>query len=122
MAFNLEMYPVTYIARYDSKTDSWKEQWLEADTIPYDELIESLSKLLNLDQLENECFFESVITNEHPGVAKIKNILISCGARGALMSGSGPSVFGIFDDEASVKNALDTLINSNIRANFCKTI
>lgn len=39
MAFNLEMYPVTYIARYDSKTDSWKEQWLEADTIPYDELM-----------------------------------------------------------------------------------
>lgn len=66
--------------------------------------------------------FESIIINEHPGVTKIKNILISCGARGTLMSGSGPSVFGIFDDEASVKNALDTLIRSNIRANFCKTI
>ena len=31
--------------------------------LPYDELIENLSKLLNLDQLENESFFESVITN-----------------------------------------------------------
>lgn len=38
MAFNLEMYPITYIARYDSKTGTWNEQWLEADTIPYDTL------------------------------------------------------------------------------------
>ena len=66
--------------------------------------------------------FEDVIVGEHPGVAQIKKILTSCGAKGVLMSGSGPSVFGIFDSDASVKNALDALLSSNIRVNACKTI
>ncbi|AEE16299.1 branched-chain-amino-acid transaminase [Treponema brennaborense] len=39
MAFNLEMYPITYVARYDAQTGKWNEQWLEADTVPYDELL-----------------------------------------------------------------------------------
>lgn len=38
MAFNLEMYPVTYIARYDSKTQKWNEDWIQSDNIPFAEL------------------------------------------------------------------------------------
>lgn len=38
MAFNLEMYPVTYMARYDSKTGEWNEEWLQADGISFGEL------------------------------------------------------------------------------------
>ncbi len=39
MAFNLDMYPVVYMARYNSQTKSWEEQWLENDGLSYDELM-----------------------------------------------------------------------------------
>lgn len=39
MAFNLEMYPISYMARYNPQTQSWQEEWIESDTIPYKELL-----------------------------------------------------------------------------------
>jgi 4-diphosphocytidyl-2-C-methyl-D-erythritol kinase len=44
------------------------------------------------------------------------------GAIGALMSGSGPSVFGIFLDENSQLNAYNALKNCSINAFLCKTV
>ena len=39
MAFALNLYPITYIARYNPETTKWDEEWLESDKIPYDELM-----------------------------------------------------------------------------------
>lgn len=39
MAFNLEMYPISYIARYNQQTKNWQEEWIEADIYPYNELL-----------------------------------------------------------------------------------
>ncbi|NIN34416.1 MAG: 4-(cytidine 5'-diphospho)-2-C-methyl-D-erythritol kinase, partial [Gammaproteobacteria bacterium] len=40
-----------------------------------------------------------VVTCQHyPVITTIKERLIASGAKGALMSGSGPTVFGICDD------------------------
>ena len=36
---------------------------------------------------------------------EIKGVLIDCGALGASMSGSGPSVFGLFEDEVRAQDA-----------------
>jgi 4-diphosphocytidyl-2-C-methyl-D-erythritol kinase len=58
--------------------------------------------------------FESVI--DLPPIAEIKGILIGAGAEKAAMSGSGPTVFGIFASETNAKTAFDTL-----RVNFPKT-
>lgn len=66
--------------------------------------------------------FESVIIPSNRGVEKIKSIILSNGAKGALMSGSGPSVFGIFDNEDSRKRAFDALKNDGIHAFLCKTV
>ncbi len=66
--------------------------------------------------------FENVIIPQIENVQKIKNIMIENGALGALMSGSGPSVFGIFDNEISQKNAFDALKNDGIKAFLCKTV
>ncbi len=66
--------------------------------------------------------FEDVIIEEHKGITEIKKILSSCGAIGALMSGSGPSVFGIFDDDSMAENALNKLRLNKINANMCRTI
>lgn len=66
--------------------------------------------------------FESVIIPTNKNVQLIKNVLIESGAIGALMSGSGPSVFGLFLDENSQKNAYCALKNCSINAFLCKTI
>ncbi len=44
---------------------------------------------------------EQVTTTKYTDIPKIKQILINAGALGALMSGSGPTVFGIFDNKES---------------------
>lgn len=39
MAFGLNLYPITYIARYNPDTKAWDEEWLEADHVTFDELM-----------------------------------------------------------------------------------
>ena len=48
------------------------------------------------DFMEND--LESVTLNEYPLLIKIKQWMMAQGAVGALMSGSGPTVFGIFTE------------------------
>ncbi|ULQ60719.1 aminotransferase class IV [Brucepastera parasyntrophica] len=38
MAFSLAMYPISYVARYNSATEEWEESWVEADSIPFEKL------------------------------------------------------------------------------------
>ncbi len=66
--------------------------------------------------------FEQVIIPINKNVQKIKDIMLENGALGALMSGSGPSVFGIFMDEITQKRAYESLKNCSINAFLCKTI
>ena len=50
--------------------------------------------------------FEDVLEPRRYGeIASIKAALIDCGALGASMSGSGPSVFGLFEREADARAA-----------------
>ena len=42
---------------------------------------------------------EVVTCQRHPVITTIKERLLAGGAAGALMSGSGPTVFGVFDDQ-----------------------
>lgn len=56
--------------------------------------------------------FEEVILPIRPDAKNIKNKMIEAGAKHSLMSGSGPSVFGIFESEDKVieaKNILDSI-------------
>jgi 4-diphosphocytidyl-2-C-methyl-D-erythritol kinase len=48
---------------------------------------------------------ESVTLKLHPVLDQIKALLLKSGARGALMSGSGPTVFGVFTDRESAEKA-----------------
>lgn len=50
---------------------------------------------------------EAVTVAEYPVIAQIKEEMMSLGALGALMSGSGPTVFGIFDDLKLAQQAYD---------------
>lgn len=52
---------------------------------------------------------EMVTIREHPAIEAIKIKMKSCGALNAMMSGSGPTVFGLFEDKRAAQNAYDTL-------------
>ncbi len=48
---------------------------------------------------------ERVTIEEYPVIERIKNLMKAEGALNALMSGSGPTVFGIFDDKEKARIA-----------------
>ncbi len=54
---------------------------------------------------------ENVTIKMHPVIGDIKNELIRRGALGALMSGSGPSVFALFDCYDTAKKAAEPFKN-----------
>lgn len=53
--------------------------------------------------------FEEVTIPEHKEIEEIKTKLKDCGALNAMMSGSGPTVFGIFDDKKKAVEAIDRI-------------
>ncbi len=61
---------------------------------------------------QNLCnVMESVSSNMHPVIKDIKNTMMTNGALGSLMSGSGPTVFGIFDDVKKAKACADGFLH-----------
>lgn len=59
------------------------------------------------DRLEN--VLETVTIPEYPIIQKVKEHLMDHDAMGALMSGSGPTIFGIFSDKKTANRALESL-------------
>lgn len=57
---------------------------------------------------------ESVTTKDYPVIEQIKQELINQGAIGALMSGSGPTVFGLFDNKEKANDAYLYMRGSNL--------
>ena len=64
------------------------------------------------ESMEN--VLETVTIPEHPEIEAIKDVMRSGGALNAMMSGSGPTVFGIFDDEEKGMWTRDILRNGTL--------
>ncbi|MCH5266034.1 MAG: 4-(cytidine 5'-diphospho)-2-C-methyl-D-erythritol kinase [Lachnospiraceae bacterium] len=72
------------------------------DNTPHPDIESMITAMRNRD-LHDLCahlgnVLETVTIPAHPEIAEIKKCMIENGALGSLMSGSGPTVFGIFDD------------------------
>ena len=83
---------------------------LHADRLTYhpdiDGMVEALrtGSLIGItDRLGN--VLETVTIKEYPVIKEIKELLCNMGAENALMSGSGPSVFGIFKERQAAEAA-----------------
>ena len=64
------------------------------------------------DRLAN--VLETVTIPAYPIIDDIKNMMLAEGARGALMSGSGPTVFGIFTDKEKAECAAKEIAAKNL--------
>ena len=53
--------------------------------------------------------FEDVPDRRRKEIAAIKSTMLDCGALGAIMTGTGSAVFGLFDDENAAQRTLCTL-------------
>ena len=57
---------------------------------------------------------ERVTAEEYPVIAQIKHAMKAAGALNAMMSGSGPTVFGIFEDKNRAKAAAQRIKESQL--------
>ena len=75
----------------------------------------------NVEMIAKTTFnvFEAPISSQRPAVDEIKNEMIRNGAINAMMSGSGPSVFGIFRNLDDAKRAELAITEKGYFASVC---
>ena len=66
--------------------------------------------------------FEAPVIAERPVARQLIDLLFKCGATVARMSGSGPSVFGVFESRESAKAALSKLSGVECFACICTPV
>ncbi|SES03553.1 4-(cytidine 5'-diphospho)-2-C-methyl-D-erythritol kinase [Lachnobacterium bovis] len=64
---------------------------------------------------------ETVTIPMHPVIQEIKDKMVEYGALNSLMSGSGPTVFGIFEDEKTLERAYGLLKETKLAPYVAKT-
>lgn len=91
----------------------WAYEEFDKINIKKDNKDFSIKKLISIIETENSIEiskylyndFELMVFDKYPKIKKIKQDLLKGGALNALMSGSGSSVFGIFEDKAGAEKA-----------------
>lgn len=78
----------------------------------------------NLDHMCQimENVLETVTVPAYPIIDKIKQLMTDTGALGAMMSGSGPTVFGIFTDQEKAELAKAAVQNSGLANDVFLTV
>ena len=112
--------PMAY-AELDSIFEDFKAPRDLSHELALSAVIESLSSgVLPDGELYN--IFENAVFKTCFGAESIKTRMLELGATHALMSGSGPSVFGIFPSEVEAVNAVEDFTSRGIRAYFAESI
>jgi 4-diphosphocytidyl-2-C-methyl-D-erythritol kinase len=76
--------------------------------------IDGIASALKVGDLKGICdrlsnVLETVTIKDHPMIEEIKQFMVEQGAMNALMSGSGPTIFGIFENRNQAKKALENM-------------
>ena len=76
--------------------------------------IEGMKKAILSGKLEDigkkmSNVFEEIIAHKYPVIRKIKGLFLENHALGSIMSGSGPTVFGLFKNKKHARQALDAV-------------
>ncbi len=102
-------------------------QGLVLEDIPKRPDIKEMARCIEKGDLNgiagNMCnVLETVTVKKCPQINELKEKLLEYGALGSMMSGSGPTVFGIFKDSASAYNAYDHIKDMVSEVFVVKTI
>jgi 4-diphosphocytidyl-2-C-methyl-D-erythritol kinase len=97
----------------------WVYEQLDAKTLDRHPDIDAMVEALHNGDLKGivnnmENVLETVTIKEYPIISDIKKMMVGSGAMNALMSGSGPSIFGIFRNE-ELANAAAVYIDQTLR-------
>lgn len=89
--------------------------------------IDAMIQDLQGKNLEHMCqimgnVLETVTIPAYPVIDEIKKLMIESGAVGTMMSGSGPTVFGIFTDQESAKRAEVAMRDSGLAGDIFLTV
>lgn len=107
-------------------------QNLRADSLPFHPDIDGMVKALAAgdlggitDRMEN--VLETVTVPAYPVIDRIKTRMRELGAENALMSGSGPTVFGIYKEQETAKKAAaiireEKLAGAVFATRFCEGV
>ena len=92
---------------------------LHADMLEYHPDIDGMAAAVRqgdlkgiTDRMEN--VLETVTVKEYPVIARIKQEMIRGGAENSLMSGSGPTVFGIYKERKTAERSCEELKQSGL--------
>ncbi|MFH0835679.1 MAG: 4-(cytidine 5'-diphospho)-2-C-methyl-D-erythritol kinase [Candidatus Micrarchaeota archaeon] len=98
------------------KKTLWAYQNLPLSSLPHPS-VEPMKNALRQNDWTSVCAsfyncFEEVTPKHYPVVNEIKDALLAAGATGALMNGSGPTVFGVFDSPRAAERGQSALSES----------
>lgn len=109
-------------ASLDEKYSNFEEY----KNIESSQKLQNILKALSQGSLDRVCqnlynIFEPTVSEAHPDISILKSALLEGGALAAMMSGSGPSVFGIFNSSCLAKSSANRLSSLGARAFVCET-
>jgi len=92
---------------------------LDAEGVKHHPDIDGMVNAIKKEQLDGilermENVLETVTIPAHPVIAIIKEKMLEFGADNSLMSGSGPTVFGIYTDETKAKTAYQQMKDAGL--------
>ena len=92
---------------------------LHANTLSYHPDVDGMMKAMENKDLRDMAsklgnVLETVTVKEYPIIKDIKDTMLNAGALGSLMSGSGPTVFGLFDDESKARTAASQISGTGL--------
>ncbi len=111
-------YPMLIAKPPISVSTKWVYESLDLSEVIHPDIDAQLSALESGD-IDALCVnmgnvLESVTITKYDVITQIADIMRESGAIGAMMSGSGPTVFGIFSDENAQHLAYDEMIKSGL--------
>ena len=112
--------PIAY-ADLDLKYDDFKSY----DSTKNEEMLAALVSSLNSGEITEGGFFnvfESVVFDKCPKAKELKSVMLTLGADVSMMSGSGPSVFGVFKTEEEAKHTKNKLVELGYLAYSAKSV